>query len=244
MIISHKYRFIFIKTHKTAGSSIELALARLCGPEDIVAPMDLDSKVHVPRNYRGEAFLDRLYERSLLIRKLLGRHSSLLTCWYYEHMPAWRVREQIGPEVWNSYYKFCFERNPWDKMVSYYLWKKHGQNRWMPSFRRYVLGRTRRLPLDGNLYFDGDTPLVDEVFEFREVRTMFPQICQRLGIPFDGELPREKANIATNRPRFQDFYDRQTRARVEQLFSREIRLLGYRFEDGIERVAAPSKRAG
>lgn len=35
MIISHKYKFIFIKTRKTAGSSIEKYLSAYLGPSDI-----------------------------------------------------------------------------------------------------------------------------------------------------------------------------------------------------------------
>ena len=36
MIISHKWKFIFIKTQKCAGSSVERALAPVCGPRDIL----------------------------------------------------------------------------------------------------------------------------------------------------------------------------------------------------------------
>ena len=39
MIVSHKYRFIFLKTKKTAGTSIELALTKLCSEDDIVTPL-------------------------------------------------------------------------------------------------------------------------------------------------------------------------------------------------------------
>ena len=39
MIISHKHKFIFIKCRKTAGSSVEISLSQLCGPEDIITPL-------------------------------------------------------------------------------------------------------------------------------------------------------------------------------------------------------------
>ena len=36
MIISHKHKFIFIKTVKTAGTSIDIALSKICEPQDII----------------------------------------------------------------------------------------------------------------------------------------------------------------------------------------------------------------
>ena len=39
MILSHRYRFIFLKTGKTAGTSIEIALSEYCGAKDIITPI-------------------------------------------------------------------------------------------------------------------------------------------------------------------------------------------------------------
>jgi|AntDeeMinimDraft_5_1070356.scaffolds.fasta_scaffold24123_2 hypothetical protein len=39
MIIAHKHKFIFFRTRKTAGSSLEIALSEFCGKEDIIAPI-------------------------------------------------------------------------------------------------------------------------------------------------------------------------------------------------------------
>ena len=36
MIASHQHRFIFLKTRKTAGTSVEIALSKVCGPDDII----------------------------------------------------------------------------------------------------------------------------------------------------------------------------------------------------------------
>ena len=39
MILSHEHKFIFLGTKKTAGTSIELALSELCGPDDVITPL-------------------------------------------------------------------------------------------------------------------------------------------------------------------------------------------------------------
>jgi hypothetical protein len=36
VIVSHKHKFIFLKTNKAAGTSTEMALSRFCGPDDII----------------------------------------------------------------------------------------------------------------------------------------------------------------------------------------------------------------
>ena len=40
MIISHSRKFIFVKTYKTAGSSLEIALSKYCAKGDILTPLD------------------------------------------------------------------------------------------------------------------------------------------------------------------------------------------------------------
>ena len=95
MIVSHKHKFIFIKTKKTAGTAIEAALSELCGPQDVITPFreesEQDRKGLSPQNYRIEHPLKpkRSFLRKLLMRPERYYHQSV---GFYEHMPAWRVR--------------------------------------------------------------------------------------------------------------------------------------------------------
>ncbi|MFK8042901.1 hypothetical protein [Congregibacter sp.] len=229
MIISHKHQFIFVKTHKTAGSSLEVALAQECGDSDIVSHMEDNIASGIPRNYGPTSWLGPTYNQRKLLRKLVGRHSPLLGEFYYEHMPATRIRDLVGAPLWESYFTFCFERNPWDKAVSYYLWKQHGQGRDMPGFSAYIEKKPHRLPRDANLYFDGNDVLVDRVFEFRDLSNALAELRERLGLKLPEPLPREKTGVAVERKDYRDYYDDDSKARIASLFEREIALMDYRF---------------
>ncbi|MFT4768342.1 MAG: hypothetical protein ACI8RN_001477 [Glaciecola sp.] len=231
MIISHHHRFIFVKTHKTAGSSLEVALAQECQGNDIVSHMEDNIGNGTPRNYGPDSWLGPAYNSSKYVRKVVGRHSPLLGAFYYEHMPAARIRELVGDDVWDSYFTFCFERNPWDKAVSYYLWKQYGQGRAMPSFGDYVEKKPHRLPRDAQLYFDGDDVLVDRVFEFRELGAALEELRGHLNLELPEPLPGEKTGVARERKHYREYYDEHSKARIADLFSREIALMGYQFDD-------------
>ncbi|MEO0438145.1 MAG: sulfotransferase family 2 domain-containing protein [Pseudomonadota bacterium] len=229
MIISHKHKFIFVKTHKTAGSSLEVALARECGSGDIVSHMEDNIASGLPRNFGPSSVLGGPYNRSKWLRKVVHRHSSLLGAFYYEHMPATRIRDLVGNDIWSSYFTFCFERNPWDKVVSYYLWKKEGQRKKQLPFERYVLEKPHRLPIDSKLYCDKQQIIVDKVFEFRELGAALEELRKTLGLSIPEPLPREKAGVASERKPYADYYSERTKQRIGALFASEIALMDYRF---------------
>lgn len=232
MIISHRHRFIFVKTHKTAGSSLEVALAQECGEEDVVSHMEDNIASGIPRNYGPTSGIGRAYNQSRWLRKLLSRHSPLLGDFYYEHMPAWRIRELVGTACWNEYFTFCFERNPWDKVVSYYLWKSQGQGKRVPEFEEYIFRKAHRLPVDSALYCDDrGEMLVDKVYEFRRLSEALADLRARLGLALPEPLPREKTAVAPDRRPYTEYYDARGQAQIARLFEREIALMDYRFGD-------------
>ncbi len=127
MILSHKHKFIFIKTAKTAGTSIEVFLSRHCDPKDIVTPIAPPVEGHQPRNYEG--FINPIPEILERPGKFFSalRHTIISRDKFYNHMPASEVRSRVPADVWSSYFKFCVERNPWDKVLSHYhIWRAVG----------------------------------------------------------------------------------------------------------------------
>ena len=231
MIISHEHKFIFLKTKKTAGTAIEAALSELCGPLDVITPYreesEQDRKGLPPQNYRIE---NPLKPKRPLWRKLLGRperyyHPSV---GYYEHMPAWRVRDYVGEEVWRSYFKFAFDRNPWDRQVSFYH-HRYRNEKAPPSFASFMHEDARARIDNFDIYsIDGDVA-VDFVGRYESLADDLKLALGHVGLSLEAELPRAKTTFRRSTLPYRDYYDDDTRGIVARWYAREIELLDYEF---------------
>lgn len=229
MIISHRHRFIYIKTYKTASTSIEAALAAVCGPDDVITPTRADL-MQAREGQRAQNFRLRhpLVPKRPMIRRLLGRperhyHPSV---GYYEHMPASRVRAYVGEEVWNSYFKFSFERNPWDRQVSWYHYKIKDKGKTM-SFARFMADRRRAYVDNYDLYSDQRQIILDYVGRYETLSEDFRHVLSRVGLSDRVELPR--VNVSVRQGDYRSFYDDAAKALIENWYRREIDHFGYRF---------------
>lgn len=249
MIVSHKFGFIFVKTGKVAGTSLEMALSRFLGPEDIVTPVTGNDELD--RYRRGFRTAQNFQKTVGQLRPAeWGRwlKASLRSRWrsgegrvlarnqfpkhYWNHMAARDIRDRIGDEVWQRYFKFTVERNPWDKVVSAYYWDRKQQR--SLSFREFVLSgapltsQFERYTVDGRV-------AMDRILRYERLYPELTELSERLGLPEDvGKTMQTLSAKGGYRPTpdVQGFYDDQTRELVEICFAREIRLLGFTFQDG------------
>ncbi len=201
MVISHQHRFIFFKTQKTAGTSIEVFLSSRCGPDDVLTPIIPPEPGHLPRNSQD----------------------------FFNHMPARIVQQRLSPDVWNGYFKFCVERNPWDKTLSHYhLWNfRAGGN---ATFDQFLAAG--ELPLGRPLYTDAsrEKVIVDRVLRYENLAAELGEVFARLGIPYTGDLGvRAKSEYRKDRRPYQQIYTPAQREFVAQVFAWEIARYGYRF---------------
>ena len=230
MILSHKYKFIFIKTAKTAGTSIEVFLSKHCGPKDIVTPIAPPIEGHQPRNYEG--FINPIPEILQRPGKLFSvlRHTITSREKFYNHMPASEVRYRVPAAVWNSYFKFCVERNPWDKVLSHY--HMHAAREGGSLSLDEYLARGR-FPVNYFRYTDrsGTRIIVDRVLHYENLLAELSEVFSQLRIPFDGSLGvAAKSEYRTDRRPYQEVFNEEQQKIVQQAFAKEIELHGYRFE--------------
>src|SRR5262245_7013478 len=236
MIISHRHKFIFLKTVKTGGTSVEIALSRYCGEDDVVTPISPEDEPTrqelgvAPRNYLAPR---PAYSLSDYYRLLVGGEEKKL---YWNHITANEVRDRIGVDVWNNYFKFTVERNPWDKTISDFYWRgSRGGPQTIDAYFRKYRGKFKhfnypRYSLDGRV-------AVDAIVRFEQLVPDLTSVLQRVGIAFDGWLPRAKGTSRKDRRHYSELLSPAQQQVIAEHFRPEIDLLGYTLE------SAPSERA-
>ncbi|HEX5490808.1 MAG TPA: sulfotransferase family 2 domain-containing protein [Candidatus Udaeobacter sp.] len=230
MILSHKYKFIFIKTAKTAGTSIEVFLSQHCGPQDVVTPIVPRLEGHQPRNYEGlinpvPEILERPGKFFRALRQTMASCKK-----FYNHMPAREVKQRVSASIWNGYFKFCVERNPWDKLLSHY--NMHAAREGGALSLDEYLARGR-FPINDFRYMDraGSKIIVDRIIRYENLLPELGEIFAQLNIPFDGALGvAAKSEYRSDRRPYREVFNDQQRRIVEKAFAKEIELHGYRFE--------------
>ncbi|MEM8729295.1 MAG: sulfotransferase family 2 domain-containing protein [Pseudomonadota bacterium] len=248
MIVSHKHKFIFVKNRKVGGTSMEVALAKICGPDDILSS-DVPERGRVgrndvlaahARNYEGgfnvfgEMKLDmRPGSVARVLRDRLQRHR------YYSHMRAASIKARIGAQVWDSYYTFCFERNPWDKMISFYYWYNR-LNQDPVDINTFICGKMagrtvdQKYPTDWDRYTLQDRIITDDVFDFSDLSGNLATALGRAGVAPEIiaslELPRAKTHTRAKEP---EKLTKASDAVVRKVFANEIRQFGYTPPEGL-----------
>ncbi len=230
MIVSHAHKFIFLKTKKTAGTSIELALTRLCGDDDIITPLtEIDEALRAggrgAQNWKLHGWWNS--KRPFWQRRLLKFTAA--DYGFYNHMTADAAKTLLNDdEVWRSYFKFAFDRNPWDRQVSFYQ-HRYRKEQSPPPFPAFIHGDKRARINNYEIYsLDGDVA-VDFVGRYETLEADLKHALSQVGLTLDGPLPRAKGSFRKDKRPYREFYDDDTRDIVGDWYAREIKLLDYAF---------------
>ncbi len=231
MIVSHKYRFIFLRTEKTGGSSFTQALQNLLEEGDLQADMRRPAWAKFSPIHHGAL--------KLHLPKYFGLH---------RHARARDVRDVVGAKIFNSYYKFAIERNPWDRQVSLYAhraWKKGKPPENFDRDMRSMLYRGTEYVRLNNwaIYAIGDGIVADRVLRYERLDEEINALVAELGLPAMPEMPRLRS-YAPDRPHYSTFYSDATRNMVGRWYSKEIAALGYRFETADDGAGQLRSEAG
>lgn len=214
-MICHKYKCIFIEVPKTGSTSIRSILG-------------------IPPNPHANIWQTR-YE----LQNYWTHHGGALNhvlAGLYLLLPA-KKRNEIGTRIFQSYFKFGFVRNPWDRVVSMYERREGlqiGRNMTFEEFVDWVqfASSTCIHPVPHRNQFDWfvdphGNVLVDFIGRFENLEQDWARIAEKLGI--DKPLPHENRNPRRSR-HYTEYYTARTRDLVAERFRVDIEFFGYDFE--------------
>ena len=204
MLISESKSFLFFAFNKTASSSIE----------DVLRPHQ-----------------SRVAYRLLQIRYQLtpAPHKPV-----FKHVQPDVIRHMMGPKKWQSYFKFCFVRNPFARLVSLYFYHRQIPNDRHPlasqvNFEEWILaggsGSARRSMHDFVTDEAGNI-IVDFIGQYENIERDFETICNRIDIV--ATLPHVNRSRHTH---YATYYTERARREVERRFARDLEVFDYRFEE-------------
>jgi hypothetical protein len=208
LIISHKHKFIFFAVPKTATHAIREALRK--------------------HTVAGDWEQQLLFgQQSLPIPDLASLG--------HGHISVTQLRPHLPSETWDSYFKFGFVRNPFDRFIStcFFLNRKNPhfkknamtymkQAITIERFRRRILVR----PYSELLTDDKEEIAVDFVGRFEDLQKSFDDVSERLHLPSTDLTKKNKSEHDA----YTEYYDDELRENVAEFYARDLRVFGYDFE--------------
>lgn len=218
MIISHKYKFIFIKTWETGGANFEIFMRPYLGIKDSITQIEVLNKHDREHNMQCSNIDISEHVTSYQLKKSAIHHNL------------------ISEEQWNTYYKFAFIRNPWELMVSkYYLMASCPEKysswniRSMPPFNIWVKKHINLCPqwnsIRKNQYLYGAAG-VDEVFKYEELYESITTILTKFKIASSYNRP---ARVGLRTKNISDIYSEKSIKKIEKMCSRIIKIGDYTY---------------
>ena len=153
-----------------------------------------------------------------------------------QHLTAREIKQLwVNEHTYNSYFKFCFVRNPWDRLVSEHTFLV-SRNATSYSFKELCSPSVLRSDKNPKYFYDHVRPQCDYIFDqtgtqivdfigrFENITEDWFEVCQKLDIKCD--LPTSKKTKHTN---YTDYYDAESRKWIETIYAEDIETFGYHF---------------
>ncbi|MGI9531118.1 sulfotransferase family 2 domain-containing protein [Lutimonas sp.] len=210
MVVSDSHTFIFVHIRKAAGGSIRDSLL----PLSITPANDISSKIksrilNIERNYQKFSF----------------RH----------HSPIVDAIKLMPKELFDSYFKFAFVRNPYTRLISEYEFIRrrpdHGRHRKVikMSFDQYIRFQSKRFDAHQvNMLTDAQGNLqMDFIGRFENLHQDWALICDRLALK-NAELSHRKKAVKVN---LIDYYNKENIKLVARLWKADLEAFEYEYPD-------------
>lgn len=217
-LVSFDHEFVFIKTRKTAGTSVEMLLEPFCTPKDHIVT---------------EAVPYMETPHGIVARRLgTGKrppHYKLRT-----HAYAIEFRLALGRDRWRRFTKISAVRNPFDRVVSYFHWLHHERIATMADFGD-VRAAFGEFVLNGRWKDDRMSVrlpghnVIDHFVRYEHMHEDIERLSKATGLPIALDDLQVTKSMARTRKGHDvpDYYDTATIARVRKRMAWAFEAIGY-----------------
>lgn len=227
--------FIYLKTRKTAGTSVEMALEPLC------VPSGTPIVEHRPASFTDQGIVGRR-GGDFAPRGPLRNVSRLLE--WRNHQGAAFVHRKLGRAEWDARPKIACIRNPFDRVVSYFHWsgQRAGTDedfaRTRARFHDWVT--SRKWHDDREIVFLKGRFIIDHAIRFEHLAGDLARVAAALGLAAGRiALPLTKSMAKARKAHdVPDYFDRDTIEAVKSRMSWVFDHYDYPLEPQARRPAA------
>ena len=225
MLLTHNYKFIFFRVPKTGSSSIATHLqintdARTLGK----------FKRNLNNVYGNRATDDELKSWKKIKEETTNGDNLIID----KNHSEFKVYTLLSDyQTCKNYFKFSFVRNPWDRIVSRYIWEIENDGKFMSTKESTKINKFS--DYIHNLHMDTWKPFVcsqyeftagcDFIGKFENLQQDFNTICDKIGIP-QQQLPHKNKS---KRNHYTEYYDDETCEIVAERYAKDIEYFGYTY---------------
>ena len=216
MIFLSEQNILFIKPHKTASTSVEVALSCAPGSQaDIITPLLPEDELkrakaggRLPQNWAWLSLSERNYLRDFATfratglvpkRMLPGGHGKLYSKFaarYYNHITPAAIRMRGGGEMLARTFLVSMVRHPYEQIVSWAWHQMKLQNSSGPLSDFVDLGTRQASP---NLPYLFDSRRPDLVIRYEKMSDDLSRLSARVGVDLNAHMPFAKGEHRSNR---------------------------------------------
>ena len=225
MIVSYSRSFIFVKTKKTASSTVEAVLAAALAEGDIVTQED---------GYRhpgsGETWDDKALQLQRHLAKLArgdqARPRRERADGFYSHMSAAEARNRLDAAFWDRAFKLTVERHPYEKAVSQAFYRAFRHRR--SDVSRHLDRVLHKGSYAGHpLWMIDGKVAVDAFLRQETLKPDLDRVSTRLGIAIPETLPRLKVRSRLDPRPAREILSVEQKRLVQETCRVEFEILGY-----------------
>ena len=157
---------------------------------------------------------------------------------FRKHIPAWDLKTKVPASAWDSYFKFGFVRNPYDRVISLFNYVRQTPNHL--EFQEFAQHKNLNAYLDEIMKIDlqkepwhcqayyladkDNNILVDFVGKFENIHDDFTEISSRLNISSKDLQHKNKSNRERD---LSKILDKESIQKVNHLYRIDFEIFQY-----------------